>query len=212
MSIAFAKQREQLVKKYIIPRIKNNRIIEVFRKIPRHKFVSSDQHHLAYQDIALPIGEGQTTSEPSVIALMLEQLNLTGSEKVLEIGTGSGYQTALLAELAKEVISIEIYESLADPARNILKELNYKNVNVIVGDGTKGFPSKAPYGAIVVAAAGREIPAPLEEQLDINGRIIIPIRADDLSQKLLKGIKNKQDEIVYKQLVPVAFVSLVEKG
>lgn len=210
MNDDFTKQRLELIENFVKPHVQDARIIEVLKKVPRHKFISPDQYHLAYQDTAVAIGEGQTSSQPSLIAIMLEQLQLTDQEKVLEIGTGSGYQTALLAELAREVISIEIYESLANPARRTLKELGYKNVSVIVGDGTKGFPGKAPYDAIIVAAAGKDVPQPLEDQLSINGRIIIPIREDDLSQKLLKGTKNKPGNIVYEELIPVAFIPLIE--
>lgn len=206
----FAKQRLELVENFVKPHVKDTQITEVFKKVPRHKFIPPNQYHLAYQDTAIAIGEGQTTSQPSLIAIMLERLQLTGTEKVLEIGTGSGYQTALLAELAREVISIEIYESLANPARRTLKELGYKNVNVIVGDGAKGFPSKAPYEAIIVAAAGKDVPQPLENQLSISGRIIIPIREDDLSQKLFKGVKNKAGNIGYEELIPVAFLPLIQ--
>src|SRR3989338_205006 len=158
----FAVLRKRMVEEQLIPRgIKDSKVLEAFRKVERHKFIPQDSKESAYADFPVPIGEGQTISQPYIVALMTECLGLTGSEKVLEIGTGSGYQTAILAELAKEVYSIERFVSLAKKADITLKELGYSNIQLSIGDGTEGWEEFAPYDAIIVTAGAPSVPEPL---------------------------------------------------
>jgi protein-L-isoaspartate(D-aspartate) O-methyltransferase len=154
------------------------------RKVPRHLFVEEALQNQAYGDFPLPIGEQQTISQPYIVAFMTEALGLIGEEKVLEIGTGCGYQAAILAELAPEVYSVERIHSLASRARRILESLRYFNVNIKVGDGTLGWPEEAPFQAIMVTAAAPAIPRPLLDQLDLGGRLVIPV-GDRSSQTLM---------------------------
>jgi len=155
--------------------ISNPRLLTVFRKIPRHLFVEEALQDQAYEDYPLPIGEGQTISQPYMVALMIDALNLTGKECVLEVGAGSGYQTALLAELAEEVYSIERIPSLAHRAISTLNQLKYYNATIRIGDGTFGWPEKAPFDAIIVSAGAPEIPEVLKGQLAVGGRMAIPV-------------------------------------
>jgi protein-L-isoaspartate(D-aspartate) O-methyltransferase len=155
--------------------IRSPRVLEAMARVPRERFVPADVRHLAFADRALPIECDQTISQPYIVALMTEALALTGHERVLEIGTGSGYQAAVLAELAAEVVSVERHEPLSQAARAVLDELGYRNVQLIVGDGTQGWPPGAPYDRILVAAAATQVPAPLVEQLAEGGTLIIPV-------------------------------------
>lgn len=207
----FDKKRNQLVTNYIKPRVSNKLIINSFQKVPRHKFVLPNNRSLAYENTALPIGKGQTISQPSLIAIMLDELKLSPRDKVLDIGTGSGYQAALLSRIVKKVVTVEIIPELSERARKTIKKLGYKNIRFVVGDGTKGFLPEAPYDAVVVAAAGKKVPRQLEEQLKEGGRIIIPIRENEASQTLIKGIKQKEGTVKYTKLEPVAFVPLIEE-
>jgi protein-L-isoaspartate(D-aspartate) O-methyltransferase len=154
--------------------IRDLRVLKAMGKVPRHFFVPDGQQHLAYADSPLPIGEGQTISQPYMVGIMTELLELKGDERVLEIGTGSGYQTAVLAELASEVVSLERIPTLAKRAEEILGNLGYHNIDFRVSDGTLGFPEKAPYQAILVTAGAPGIPTPLQNQLDAGGRLVIP--------------------------------------
>ncbi|MCA9519367.1 MAG: protein-L-isoaspartate(D-aspartate) O-methyltransferase, partial [Myxococcales bacterium] len=151
------------------------RVLEAFRRVPRHELVPRTLWDEAYEDHPLPIGEGQTISQPYMVAIMLQLLRLRGVERVLEIGTGSGYQTALLAELAAEVFSIERVPTLAERAEGDLERLGYRNVSIRVGDGTLGWPECAPYDAIVVSAGAPRVPAPLVEQLGDGGVLAVPV-------------------------------------
>ena len=187
--------------------IKDPRVLEAMRKVPRHLFVEEALKDQAYGDYPLPIGEGQTISQPYIVALMTEALELKGPEKVLEVGTGSGYQAAILAELAKQVYSIERYPSLAHRAKRLLERLGYRNVIIRVGDGTKGWPEVAPFDAIIVTAAGPKIPEPLLEQLKDGGRLVMPV-GDQWSQYLIKVTK-KGDRLIKENLGAVRFVKLV---
>lgn len=155
--------------------IRDERVLSVMEKIPRHLFVPEHIRHLAYEDTPLPIGHGQTISQPYIVALMTEALGLTGQEKVLEIGTGSGYQTAILAELAGEVFSIERVPELAEVARRRLAELGYRNIYVRVGDGTLGWPEEAPFDRLIVTGGLPRVPDPLWDQLAEGGRLVAPI-------------------------------------
>ena len=172
----FARKRNHMVKEKIAARgISNPRLLAAFNKIPRHLFVEEALQDQAYEDYPLPIGEGQTISQPYMVALMIDALNLTGKERILEIGAGSGYQTALLSELAEEVYSIERIPALAHRAISILNHMKYYNATIRIGDGTFGWPEKAPFDAIIVSAGAPEIPEILKGQLSVGGRMAIPI-------------------------------------
>ncbi len=200
--------RERMVENQIKARgIKDERVLKAMLKVPRHLFVDEALREQAYGDFPLPIGEGQTISQPYIVALMTEALELKGNERVLEVGTGSGYQTAILAELALWVYTIEKYFRLLERAKKILMELGYKNIIFRLGDGTLGWPEAAPFDAIIVTAGAPEIPKPLIEQLSEGGRIVIPV-GDEFSQVLIKGIK--KGGILHTQtLEAVRFVKLV---
>jgi protein-L-isoaspartate(D-aspartate) O-methyltransferase len=200
--------RERMVETQIKARgIKDERVLKAMLKVPRHLFVDEALRDQAYGDFPLPIGEGQTISQPYIVALMTEALELKGNERVLEIGTGSGYQTAILAELALWVYTIERFPTLLERAKKVLKELGYKNISFKLDDGTLGWKEAAPFDAIIVTAASPDIPPPLVEQLAEGGRIVIPI-GDEFSQTLIKGVK-KGGKLHTKALEPVRFVKLV---
>jgi protein-L-isoaspartate(D-aspartate) O-methyltransferase len=177
------------------------------RAVPRHRFVPAYQAGSAYRDSPLPIGQGQTISQPYIVALMSEMLELKGDEKVLEVGTGSGYQAAILGQLAAEVISVERFESLAQEARARLRELGYHNVRVDVGDGSLGWPPDAPYDAIIVTAASPELPPPLEEQLAEGGRLVAPV-GPRWTQYLLR-VRRRKGKLKREKTIGVAFVPLI---
>ncbi|MEE8425623.1 MAG: protein-L-isoaspartate(D-aspartate) O-methyltransferase [Elusimicrobiota bacterium] len=164
------------IEKYsLLYRVRDQRVLAALRKVPRHEFVPEDIRDYAYEDRPLPIGEGQTISQPFIVGYMTEALGLAPSHKVLEIGTGSGYQAAVLAELVREVYSIEIVKSLGLGAQKTLKRLGYQNVHVRIGDGYRGWPEAAPFDAIIVTCAPEHIPRPLEEQLKVGGLMMIPV-------------------------------------
>jgi protein-L-isoaspartate(D-aspartate) O-methyltransferase len=187
--------------------ISDMRVLDAMLRVPRHEFVPEDQRHRAYEDNALPIGDGQTISQPYVVALMLDALQLASSDKVLEIGTGSGYVTALLAELAAQVFSVERHPALANSARDVLSALGYSNIRVFTGDGTLGLPAVAPFDAILVSAAARALPSALLTQLRDGGRMMIPVGSPDSQQLHLIRIVNGQPVISIRELV--RFVPLV---
>ena len=155
--------------------VKDSRVLAAMRAVPRHRFVPPDQADAAYQDRPLPIGFGQTISQPYIVAFMTEALQLSPSHRVLEVGTGSGYQAAVLAEIVKEVDTIEIVPGLADRSRKLLSELGYGNVRVVTGDGYAGLPQHAPFDRIIVTAAPDHVPQPLVDQLAVGGRMTIPV-------------------------------------
>jgi protein-L-isoaspartate(D-aspartate) O-methyltransferase len=187
--MAYEKERHAMVEEQLRARgIKDERVLAAMESVPRHLFVEAYLQEKAYDDSALPIGEGQTISQPYMVALMTELLALKGDEKVLEIGTGSGYQTAILSRLASEVFSIERIDILASRARRTLKEMNCANVHVIVSDGTAGLPSHSPFDGIIVTAAAPHIPQGYMEQLQMNGRLVIPV-GSRFSQTLYRIIK-----------------------
>ena len=202
--------RKRMAEEQLIARgIKNQGVLDAFRKIERHKFIPEDLRSSSYADFPVPIGEGQTISQPYIVALMTECLSLTGQEKVLEIGTGSGYQTAILAELAKEVYSIERFEKLAKNAQKTLNELGYTNIKIKVGDGTLGWEEEAPFDRIIITAASPRIPLPLTEQLKENGKLILPL-GESFSQ-VLTLVEKKKDRLESIQVCGCVFVPLVGK-
>ncbi|MFH1730825.1 MAG: protein-L-isoaspartate(D-aspartate) O-methyltransferase [Planctomycetota bacterium] len=176
MARDFAEERERMIAAQIASRgINDRRLLAAMRKVPRHLFCRPPGHPEAYCDYPLSIGEGQTISQPYIVALMTDRLRLTGAERVLEIGTGSGYQTAILAELAAEVVSVERIDALAERARKTLQEQGYENVRVEVGDGTLGRPDGAPYDRVIVTAGSPEVPPSLMQQLGDGGIMVIPV-------------------------------------
>ncbi|MEX1247902.1 MAG: protein-L-isoaspartate(D-aspartate) O-methyltransferase [Anaerolineales bacterium] len=206
--IIFVQLRERMVAEQLANRgIRDPRVLDALRVVPRHRFVPLGERDLAYEDRPLPIPNGQTISQPYIVAYMLQSLALDGEEKVLEIGTGSGYQAALLGELAKEVHSIERHEALAVEATRLLVDLGYSHVHVRHGDGTNGWPEHAPYDAIIVAAGAPVVPRPLLEQLAPGGRLVIPI--GELGAQVLQLWRRKNGDFDFDELVPVAFVPLI---
>ncbi|MHB8539573.1 MAG: protein-L-isoaspartate(D-aspartate) O-methyltransferase [Candidatus Acidiferrales bacterium] len=186
--------------------IRSPRVLDAMERVPRHLFVPDDLVARSYNDEPLAIGERQTISQPYMVAAMTETLELEGHERVLEVGAGSGYQAAVLAELSREVITIEARASLADAARDRLAALGYGNVRVEIGDGTLGFPELAPFAAILVAAAAPQIPPPLVEQLADGGRIVIPVGASD--RQMLVRIRKIGGRLAEEQLFACQFVPL----
>lgn len=205
----FRTLREKMVEKQLVERgIENPRVLDAMRRIPRHEFVAPDLSHLAYRDSPLPIGEDQTISQPYIVAVMTQLLYLSGHERVLEIGTGSGYQTAVLCELAAQVYSLERYPRLAERAANILSRLRYENLEIHVGDGSQGLPDMAPFDAIIVTAAAPALPGPLRSQLRPDGgRMILPI--GDEKNQYLELVTRQNNRWEIEQMVPVRFVPLV---
>lgn len=206
----FSALRKKMVEEQLIPRgIKDKKVLEAFQKVPRHNFVPKRYLDSAYGDFPLSIGEGQTISQPYMVALMTECLGLSGEETILEIGAGSGYQAAILAELASRVYTVERVVSLAEKARACLKNLDYKNIQIEIGDGTRGWPEFAPYEGIVVTAAAPDIPKPLIEQLRIKGKLVIPIGGS--FNQMLTVITKHKDRIETKQICGCVFVPLLGK-
>jgi len=186
--------------------IRESSVLKAMGKVPRHMFVPEDMKSYAYHDEPLPIGSGQTISQPYIVAYMTEVLQLKGGERVLEVGTGSGYQAAILAEIVKEVYTVEIIESLSLKAQSILRELNYKNIYFKIGDGTLGWSEFSPYDAILVTAAPARVPKALEKQLEVSGKIIIPVGS--MFQELVLLIRGEK-KFKKKKLLPVRFVPLI---
>ncbi|MDR4465204.1 MAG: protein-L-isoaspartate(D-aspartate) O-methyltransferase [Nitrospira sp.] len=200
-------ERNRMVDQYIVPRsIKNPAVIAAMRHVPRHRFVPGTYALFAYVDGPLSIGHGQTISQPSLVAEMTDVLNLKKTDKVLEIGTGSGYQAAILGELVDKVLTIEIVEPLARQAEQTLAELGYKNIRVRVGDGYQGWPEEAPFDAIIVTAAPDHVPQPLLDQLAIGGRLILPVGR---GIQTLKLYHRTTEGFQQKTLTLVRFVPLV---
>ncbi|MBN1464790.1 protein-L-isoaspartate(D-aspartate) O-methyltransferase [candidate division KSB1 bacterium] len=196
-----------MVEQQIVARgVTDGRIIAAMRSLPREKFVPSDYADRAYEDYPLPIGHNQTISQPYIVAYMTEILQLDGSEKVLEIGTGSGYQAAVLGECAKTVYSMEIVTPLCIKARELLAELGYQNVHVRCGDGYAGWPEEAPFDAIIVTAAPTEVPQTLVEQLANNGRMVLPV--GKFIQNLLLIGKDANGLVSKEKLIAVRFVPM----
>jgi protein-L-isoaspartate(D-aspartate) O-methyltransferase len=205
----FQLERQQMVENQIQARgIHNQRVLQALQKVPRHRFLPPSLSHLAYTDSPLSIGYEQTISQPYIVAYMSEAAQISPQDKVLEIGTGSGYQTAILAELAKEVYTIEIVPELAKKARHTLQELGYSNIHVRMGNGYQGWEQYSPYDAIIVTAAPAHIPEALIEQLEIKGKMVIPVGT--LYQELKVFIKTEKGLIEQKK-IPVQFVPMTGK-
>lgn len=210
----YSKLRKRMVDKQIARRgVRSQVVLDAMRKVPRERFLRKCERVFAYDDSPLPIGKGQTISQPYVVAYMTEALALEGGETVLDIGTGSGYTAAVLAEIAAEVYTIERIEALADAARALLEVLGYGNVHVRHGDGTLGWPEHAPFDSIVVAAGGPEVPETLKQQLKVGGRLVMPIGRSKTFQELVRVTRIAEDEFEIEELAPVRFVPLVgEEG
>ncbi|MFN8581891.1 MAG: protein-L-isoaspartate(D-aspartate) O-methyltransferase [Gemmatimonadaceae bacterium] len=199
--------RRRLIETLQTAGIRDLAVLHAFEMTPRHLFVPSGQRHRAYEDSALPIGNGQTISQPSVHARYLELLHLTGHERVLEIGTGSGYQTVLLSHLAAQVFSIERVPPLMEAARAAIRECGTRNVSLLLGDGSIGWREYAPYDAILVSAAAPDVPRPFIDQLADGGRLIIPLGGRD--EQTLTLITKSGDRLDRRDIVPVRFVPLL---
>ena len=187
--------------------IRDPRVLDAMARVPRHEFVPVARHAEAYEDHPLPIGESQTISQPLIVAVALQSLSLAPTDRVLEIGTGSGYQTALLAELSRHVYSVERHASLADAARQTLLDLGYSNVTISIGDGSRGLAVEAPFDAIMVSAAAPHIPSPLFDQLKESGRMVIPVGPEQAQQ--LQLVEKKNGAPVITVLEPCRFVPLI---
>jgi protein-L-isoaspartate(D-aspartate) O-methyltransferase len=204
----YAKERRQLVEELRAEGITNQLVLDALLKVPRHKFVPASYRHLAYENRALPIGKDQTISQPFIVAYMTEAAEIASGERVLEIGTGSGYQAAVLAELAREVYTIEIIPELAESARKLLGKLGYKNIQVKTGNGYEGWAEHAPFDAIVVTAAPDEVPKALVEQLALRGKMVVPV-GTGFQQMVI--ITKTESGVVERRTIPVAFVPMTGK-
>src|SRR6266480_80132 len=203
----FAAERQRMVQEQLVPRgIKDKRVLAAMAKVPREEFVPLESRAASYEDGPLPIGYDQTISQPYIVAFMTEQLRLSPKDRVLEIGTGSGYQAAILAELAGEVYTIEIVAPLAQSAEAAIQRLGYKNVHVKVGDGYKGWPEYAPFDAIIVTCAPDKVPQLLTDQLKESGRMIIPV-GDRFAQQLYL-LEKKNGQLKESVTLPVRFVPM----
>ncbi len=203
--ISYAILRRKMVDEQIVRRgVKDRAVLSAMRSVPRHEFVPEEYRLSAYEDRPLPIGEDQTISQPYIVALMTELLELEGEERILEVGTGSGYQAAVLAEIAREVYTIEILKKLADSAQERLDRLFYRNIHVRHGDAYPGWPEKAPFDGIIVTAAPRRIPQPLVDQLVDGGRLVVPM--GDFYQDLM--VIMKKDGLDQRRVIPVRFVPM----
>jgi protein-L-isoaspartate(D-aspartate) O-methyltransferase len=206
--MAFERERQRMVEEQIVGRgIRDLRVLAAMGKVPRHEFLPEAMRGNAYVDQALPLGEGQTMSQPYMVALMTELLKLGGTERVLEIGTGSGYQAAVLAELCEKVYTVERIKTLADKARATLDRLGYRSVALKVYDGTYGWKEMSPFDAIVVTAGAPHVPDALVEQLREGGRMVIPV-GDRHGQRLIKMVKTA-GAVISEESVPCVFVPLI---
>jgi len=212
--VDFEKLRDNMVDSQIADRgVRSHRVLDAMRTVPREAFLPVSLQEFAYEDAPLPIAENQTISQPYIVALMTEALALEGGEKVLEIGTGSGYAAAILSRIAKDVYTVERIGELAKQSSAILADLGYNNVHVLHADGTRGWPDEAPYDAIVVAAGGPEVPESLKAQLKIGGRLVIPVGSDQRFQELVRVIRVSEHEYKTEDIADVRFVPLVgEEG
>ena len=205
----YVSERTRMVEEHIRARgIRNPAVLEAMDRVPRHRFVRPGDQDLAYADQPLPIGSGQTISQPYIVAYMTEAADISRDEKVLEIGTGSGYQAAILAEVAREVYTIEIVPELAARAQAVLRELGYSNVHARTGDGYAGWPEQAPFDAIVVTAAPDHVPQPLIDQLAVNGRMVIPVGT---GYQEIRVITRTPGGVIQESTIPVRFVPLVRR-
>ena len=200
-------QRERMIRDQIKARgITDTRVLAALRAVPRHRFVPERLRELAYEDGPLPIGNNQTISQPYIVALMTHLLGLRSDDVVLEIGTGSGYQTAVLCEIVKQVYSLERHGALAERANSLLGELGHTNVEIYTGDGSQGLPDMAPFDAIIVTAAAPAIPGPLRAQMANGGRMVLP--AGERQQQMLQRVRRSGDSWQVESMIPVMFVPL----
>ena len=207
----FAAQRQFMVQRQLIPRgIKDQRVLAAMAKVPREEFVPRESRAASYEDGPLPLGYAQTISQPYIVAFMTEQLRLKPSDRVLEIGTGSGYQAAILAELVSEVYSIEIVAPLAKNAEATLQRLGYKNVHLRIGDGYGGWPEVGPFDAVIVTCAPDKVPQPLVDQLNDAGRMVIPVGARFAQQLYL--LEKKNGQLKQSATLPVRFVPMTSEA
>lgn len=212
-AVDFTTERERMVRNQLFNRgIRHEAVLEAVKRVPRDRFVAQEMVEFAYEDTPLPIEEEQTISQPFIVALMAQMLELEPGDRVLEVGTGSGYAAAVLAEIVEEVYTIERHDTLAYSAGQRLKQLGFDNVHVRHGDGTKGWPEAAPFDAIVVAAGGPEIPPPLKEQLAIGGRLVIPVGRVPRNQELIRLRRTGEDEYEEEKMGLVRFVPLIGEG
>lgn len=203
----FDKQRQRMIEAQIRSRgVKDERVLRAMGRVPRHVFVPPDLVPYAYADEPLPVGEGQTISQPYIVAYMTEVLAVAGGERVLEIGTGSGYQAAVLAEMGAEVYTVEVIGSLSVRARDVLAGLGYTRIHFLVGDGSLGWPEEAPFDRIIVTAAAAGMPQALCEQLRDQGRMILPLGS--MSQELVLA-ERRANDFIHTRLLPVRFVPLI---
>lgn len=204
----FTDLRERMVQTQIANRgITDKKVLDAFMDVERHRFVLPEYIAAAYSDTPLPIDEGQTISQPYIVAYMTEALNLKKDDKVLEIGTGSGYQAAILAQIVDSVFTIEIFDSLGKKAKNLFNDLGYDNIYTKIGDGFKGWPDQAPFDAIIVTCAPSDVPNPLKNQLAEGGRMIIPVGKDPVQELVL--LQKKRGKIKQKSVLPVRFVPMI---
>lgn len=203
-------RRETMIEEHLIARgLSDPAVIAAMREVPREEFVPGNLADLAYEDYPLPIDEGQTISQPYMVALMAQSLELSAADRVLEIGTGSGYSAAVVSRIAAQVYTVEHFASLAESAAQRLERLGYGNIRVIVGDGSLGLPGYAPYDAIVVTAGAPEVPAPLMEQLAIGGRLVIPVGPLLHTQTLIRLRRIAEDDYRREDICAVQFVPLI---
>jgi protein-L-isoaspartate(D-aspartate) O-methyltransferase len=206
-----AAQRQEMIQRQLMTRgINDARVLAAMAKVPREEFVAPESRAASYEDGPLPIGYGQTISQPYVVAFMTEQLRPKPNDRVLEVGTGSGYQAAILAELVSEVYSIEIVEPLAKSAEAILQRLGYKNLHLKIGDGYKGWPEEGPFDAIIVTCAPDKVPQPLVDQLKDDGRMVIPV-GDRFAQQLYL-LEKKNGQLKQSATLPVRFVPMTSEA
>ncbi|MDD0851823.1 protein-L-isoaspartate(D-aspartate) O-methyltransferase [Halobacteriovorax sp. GB3] len=209
MANSYKEERMNMVDRYIKAQgINNERVLEAMERIPRHEFIPKQYREYAYDNTPLPIGLGQTISQPYIVAYMTEALEIKESDRVLEIGTGSGYQAAILGVLAKEVYSVELLSDLAQRANDKLQSIGIRNISIRIGNGYNGWSEKAPFNKIIVTAAPKEIPIKLIEQLAKGGMMILPV--GEIEQVLFLIIKNRDGTISKKELLPVRFVPMIE--
>lgn len=205
---SYEAERQRMVEEQFLSRdITDKRVLDAMRKVPRQIFVPEEHRHLAYSDCPLPIGQNQTISQPYIVALMTQMLALKGQESVLEIGTGSGYQAAVLSLVAREVYTVERHENLAKRALKSINELDIKNITLQVGDGTRGWAEHAPYDAILATAAAPQVPQPLLDQLADGGRLVIPV-GGRIGQYLERWLR-EGEKLLHEQTAAVAFVPLL---
>lgn len=208
----FAAPRERMVQRHLVERgIKDPRVLDAFRTVPRHRFVPAESRRFAYDDESLPIGEKQTITPVYDVAFMTEALNLKPTDKVYEVGTGSGYQASILGQLAKDVYSVEIHEPLGKRAAEVIKDLKYTNIHTRVGDGYEGWPDEAPFDAVIVTCAPEKVPGPLVEQLKEGGRMVIPI-GDRFNQAVYLMVKENGKLVQKAKLRPTLFVPMTGRA